>query len=189
MSDSPEKVYIGSLNPAKIECVRLAFTRVFTSRRFDFIGRSVSSGVAEQPYGDGETYQGAMNRAVQLRKENPMGDFWVGIEGGIEQINRHMHAFAWMVILDSSRHGEARTATFILPEKIAALINKGVELGHADDMVFKRKNSKQKDGAVGILTNGLIDRTAYYESAIVLALIPFIKTDLFLSIEACVEDR
>lgn len=179
MSDPPEKVYIGSRNPVKIECVRLAFARVFTTRRFEFIGRPVSSGVAEQPFGDSETYRGAMNRAVQLRKENPMGAFWVGIEGGIERINGDMHAFAWMVILDSQRHGEARTATFILPGKIAALINKGVELGHANDLVFKRKNSKQKDGAVGILTNGLIDRTAYYESAIVLALIPFMKTDLF----------
>jgi len=52
-------------------------------------------------------------------------------------------------------------------------------LGHADDMVFKRENSKQKDGTVGNLTNGIIDRAEYYKPAIILALIPFINKDLF----------
>ena len=50
----------------------------------------------------------------------------------------------------------------------------------ADDIVFKRNNSKEKNGAVGILTNNLIDRTKYYEEAVVLSLIPFIKNELFV---------
>lgn len=90
-----------------------------------------------------------------------------------------MHAFAWMVVFNKTIKGEARTATFILPPEIKDLIDQGVELSHADDIVFKRKNSKQKDGAVGILTNGLIDRINYYEPAIILALIPFVQKNLF----------
>ena len=54
-----------------------------------------------------------------------------------------------------------------------------MELGEADDFVFKRKNSKKKDGAVGILTNGLIDRRKYYEEAVVMSLIPFLNKNLF----------
>jgi len=54
-----------------------------------------------------------------------------------------------------------------------------MELGHADDMVFKRDNSKQKNGAVGILTHDLIDRASYYEQALILALIPFINKDIY----------
>ena len=49
----------------------------------------------------------------------------------------------------------------------------------ADDIVFNRKNSKKKDGAIGILTGGLIDRTKYYEEAVALSLIPFLNKSLF----------
>ena len=103
----------------------------------------------------------------------------MGIEGGIQFIGSELHAFAWVVILSVNTMGKARTATFILPPEIATLLKSGIELGDADDIVFNRVNSKQKDGAVGILTNGLIDRTHYYEHALTLALIPFIKKDLF----------
>ena len=103
----------------------------------------------------------------------------VGIEGGIQQIGDELHAFAWMIVLNKNKTGTARTATFLLPPEIAKLVKQGIELGEADDIVFRRENSKQKDGAVGILTNGIIDRTQYYEHAMILALIPFIKKDLF----------
>ena len=173
------KIYIGSLNPVKIECTRQAFQKVFNHKDFVFTGIDVPSGVSDQPMSDRETYKGARNRAINLRTHYPNGDFWVGIEGGIASINDVMHAFAWMVVFDKSMKGEARTATFILPAQIKDLIHQGIELGDADDIVFKRKNSKRKDGAVGILTNGLIDRINYYEPAIILALIPFFQKDLF----------
>jgi inosine/xanthosine triphosphatase len=173
------KVYIGSINPVKIECTRQAFQKVFRHKDFVFAGKDASSGVSDQPMSDRETYEGARNRAINLRNNFPDGDFWVGIEGGVESINQDMHAFAWMVVFNGSMQGEARTATFILPTPIKELINQGIELGHADDIVFKRINSKQKDGAVGILTHGLIDRINYYEPAIILALIPFLHKDLY----------
>lgn len=179
MFNSVSKVYIASKNPVKLACTKVAFNTVFTDKTFTFIGRGVSSGVSEQPMSDEETFQGAMNRATNLRNACDDGDFWVGIEGGIEVIRDTMHAFAWMVILNREQHGEARTATFPLPQPIRALVDEGYELGHADDMIFKRENSKQQDGAVGILTGGLIDRARYYEHALILALIPFLRHDLY----------
>ena len=64
---------------------------------------------------------------------------------------------------------------FLLPKEIRKLIENGEELGVADDVVFNRKDSKKKDGAVGILTGGLITRKTYYEEAVVLGLIPFLN--------------
>jgi non-canonical (house-cleaning) NTP pyrophosphatase len=90
-----------------------------------------------------------------------------------------MEAFAWVVILSNNKTGKARTASFQLPPAVVKLIDQGMELGHADDLVFKRDNSKQKNGAVGILTNDLIDRVSYYEPAVVMALIPFLNIDLY----------
>jgi non-canonical (house-cleaning) NTP pyrophosphatase len=76
-------------------------------------------------------------------------------------------------------YGFAKTATFLLPTAIAKLIQQGMELGHADDKVFRRVNSKQQSGTVGVLTAGIIDRTEYYKPALVLALIPWIRPDVY----------
>ena len=84
-----------------------------------------------------------------------------------------------MVENKKGRQGRGKTSMFQLPKKIKDLIEGGVELGVADDIVFNRKNSKKKDGAIGILTGGLIDRTKYYEEAVVLSLIPFLNKKLF----------
>ncbi|MBR9999560.1 MAG: inosine/xanthosine triphosphatase [Cyclobacteriaceae bacterium] len=174
-----KKVYIGSENPVKIACTEMAFRCVFPDTEFSFMGKISDSRVNDQPMSDQETYKGARNRVENLKDLFPDGDFWVGIEGGVEMINDSMHAFAWMVVDGKNNSGEARTATFPLPERIKELVSRGMELGHADDLVFKRSNSKQKDGAVGILTGGIIDRKHYYIHAMILALIPFINTTLY----------
>ena len=82
---------------------------------------------------DEETRIGAESRAQGARENYADGDFWVGIEGGIERIDKNFHAFAWMIILNKSRKGFARTATFALPPEISKLVNQGIELGVADD--------------------------------------------------------
>ena len=55
----------------------------------------------------------------------------------------------------------------------------GRELSHADDIITGRDNSKQKSGTVGFLTSNIIDRTSYYEHALILALIPFKNKGLY----------
>jgi non-canonical (house-cleaning) NTP pyrophosphatase len=69
--------------------------------------------------------------------------------------------------------GKARSGTFFLPTKIAALVREGKELGEADDIVFLQRDSKQNNGAIGLLTDNVIDRTLLYEHAVILALLPF----------------
>jgi inosine/xanthosine triphosphatase len=179
ISTELKNVYIGSGNPVKIACTEEAFKRTFPGEKFSFSGRPVGSGVSDQPMTDRETYLGAKSRVENLRQLFPEGDYWVGIEGGLEEINGSLHAFAWMVVRSEDLTGEARTATFPLPGRISELVREGMELGHADDLVFKRSNSKQKDGAVGILSQGIIDRKHYYLHAMILALIPFMNRTLY----------
>ncbi|MFB0909270.1 MAG: DUF84 family protein, partial [Spirosomataceae bacterium] len=73
----------------------------------------------------------------------------------------------------------ARTAGFFLAKKTVALINEGMELGHADEITFGIQNSKQKMGSSGLLTDNIIDRERFYIPAVILALIPFKKPELF----------
>lgn len=174
-----KKVVIGSINPIKITCTTNAFQKAFPYETFEFIGVNSPSKVSDQPMSDEETYLGATNRALHIKESIPTADYYVGIEGGIGYHAEDMEAFAWIVILSSTdQKGKARTSSFVLPKKIQTLVEGGIELGIADDMVFSRKNSKQENGAVGILTNDLITRSDYYEQAVILAIIPFLSSEL-----------
>lgn len=167
------KIVIASANPVKIEAVIKGFQRMFPDMVIDLFTLSVSSGVSHQPMTDEETFTGAYNRASNARKVNPVSDYWIGIEGGIQKIKDELAAFAWIVILSKDLIGKGRTGTFFLPKAVTDLISQGKELGEADDIVFKRSNSKQENGAVGLLTNDVINRIQLYEQAVILALIPF----------------
>jgi len=172
-------IIIGSRNPVKVQCTQQAFEQVFPKLTILAEGVSVPSDVSDQPMSDLETWEGARNRSQHAKAKFPHADYWVGIEGGIADGKHKMEAFAWVYILSTNSSGDARTATFQLPPKIQALVRQGIELGVADDMVFERNNSKQSNGAVGILTKDLINRAEYYQPAVVLALIPFINPNLY----------
>ncbi|MBI4085130.1 MAG: inosine/xanthosine triphosphatase [Candidatus Liptonbacteria bacterium] len=175
-----KKIIIASKNPVKINATLDGFKRIFPDKTFEIESVSVASGVSEQPVNDSETFQGAWNRAENASKAVPGADFWVGIEGGIEEKNSDMEVFAWAIIKDrKGRFGKARTGTFFLPRKVAELIKQGKELGEANDIVFQKTNSKQENGAVGILTGNVVDRTSYYATTIVLALIPFKNENIY----------
>jgi len=191
-----QTLVVASQNPVKVEAVARAFERAFPEVRFEVETVSVPSGVRDQPISDEETLTGALGRAEAAARELPEADFWVGVEGGIEDGPLGMMAFAWIVVLGSTPHhgaphhgaphhgapprgGRGRSAAFFLPPEVAELVRGGMELGEADDRVFARHNSKQGDGAVGLLTGNLIDRRRLYEEAVVLALIPFLNEELF----------
>jgi inosine/xanthosine triphosphatase len=117
--------------------------------------------------------QGAVQRAQNACALKPEADYWVGVEGGIADEGQEMIAFAWVAVISDHRLGKARTGAFFLPKPIAALVRHGKELGDADDIFFGRVNSKQGDGAIGILTSNTVDRAALYEQAVILALVRF----------------
>ncbi len=174
-----KKIIVASANPVKIQAALQGFQEMFPDQEFQVEDVSVPSGVSDQPIGQEETYDGAYNRANNARKEVPDADFWVGIEGGNLKIGREMEVMAWVVVLDRHRIGKARTAGFYLPPKVVELVNQGYELGHADDIVFGVDNSKQTMGSAGLLTEGVMDRLRFYVPAVVLALIPFKKEELY----------
>lgn len=174
-----KKLIVASENPVKINSTFEAFRKMFPQEKFEIEGVSVSSEVSDQPKSNLETYSGALNRANNAKLHND-ADFYIGIEGGIEEKNSEMEAFAWVVIISKdSLIGKGRTGSFFLPPQIIELIKQGKELGDADDIVFGRTNSKQENGSVGILTGNVIDRTKYYTGTVILALIPFKNKQLY----------
>lgn len=184
------KVAVGSKNRAKLEAARCGFSKGFRIEEglssLELEGFDVISEVPDQPIGDEQTKQGAINRAhnayqAYVAKNGIAPSYSIGLEGGISTKDevKSIECFAWMVIYNGTTLGISRTATFFLPEAIAILVRGGMELGDADDAVFQRLNSKEGNGTVGHLTRGVIERSDYYSHAIVLALIPFQFPELY----------
>jgi inosine/xanthosine triphosphatase len=168
-------IVVASLNPVKINATRAGFQAIFPQAAYTVEAVAVASGVAAQPMSDAETLQGAINRASAAHEKTPDAAYSVGIEGGcqLEAADR-MSVFAWVVIRNGAGQiGRSRTATFYLPRQVAELVKGGKELGDADDIVFGQQNSKQANGSVGLLTGDVITRQDYYQTAVILALIPF----------------
>lgn len=175
-----KKIIVASTNPVKINTTEIGFAKMFPDIKFNIEGVSAESEVSDQPMSEEETLRGAMNRANNASKKVPNADYWVGIEGGLEEINGEMEAFAWIVIKSKEGvFGKGRTGSFFLPKKVIELVKQGKELGEADDIVFGKTNSKQSNGAVGILTDDVLTRTTYYEPAVILALVPFKNPSLY----------
>jgi inosine/xanthosine triphosphatase len=172
-------ICIASTNPVKLNAAEAGFKAMFPGEDFSIKGVSVPVSVSAQPMSDAETLRGATERATNARSTAPDADYWVGIEGGVEDIDGEMNAFAWVVVLDNARMGKGRSGAFILPPKVAELVRQGVELGEADDQIFLRNNSKQQNGAIGLLTDDAVDRVQLYVPAVIFALIPFKNPSLY----------
>lgn len=70
------------------------------------------------------------------------------------------------------RVGKARTAGYFLAEETSRLVlEQGMELGKAEDLVWGVEGTRVKGGSVGLLTGGVVTRESYYAQAVVLALV------------------
>jgi len=174
-----KKVVIASTNPVKINATLAAFREMFPGEEFTGDGVSVSSGVGDQPLSDEETLRGALNRANNAKSMMPDADYWVGIEGGVENKGDEMRTTEWIVVLSKIQIGKAKAGSFAVPPRIAKIIDSGMGMGGTNDEVYGITNSKQKSGAVGILTKEVLSRTELYRVGVILALIPFLNPDSY----------
>ncbi len=172
-----ETWWVASANPVKAHAVELALRRLYPARVAEIRPLPLPSGVAAQPIGEVETRRGAYTRAAAAHRRETKGDGWVGLEGGVAEIDGALYGIAWAAVgarLRGRFHiSLARSASFPLPHEVAERVRGGEELGHADDAVFGATNSKQAGGAVGLLSGGALERAELYAMAVLLALLPF----------------
>lgn len=162
-------IIAATTNPAKIQAILQGFSDLFTSQSCHIEGVKVDSGVAAQPMTNLETLTGARQRVAHARQLRPDASFWVAIEAGIEGNN----AFASVVVENQHQRGESRSASFMLPQAVMQRIVAGHELGEEMARLTGIDNIRQKGGAIGAFTAGVLSRSSVYYQAVVLALCPF----------------
>jgi inosine/xanthosine triphosphatase len=175
---STRLVAVGSTNPVKLAAARSVLERIAPSARVDAV--RVASTVRDQPFGDEETIRGALARARGAR-EAVGAELGIGLEGGVVETDGAMRTCAWAAVVDGSgRQGVGGSLAMPLPPTVARLIREdGLELGEAMDRLTGEHNVKQRQGAVGILTAGLVDRQAAYEVILTYALARFLTPELW----------
>lgn len=151
-------VSLGSENSAKITAVQNAFKEY----RCEIVSVNVASGVSAQPMSDEETISGAINRAASAANEMK-ADIGIGLEGGVQQTKTGLFLCNWGALKAKDfKPFVAGGARIPLPQEIADRILHGEELGPVMAEYAKKQNVRQKEGAVGVFTNGLIDRAEMF---------------------------
>lgn len=170
------RIAVGSRNPVKVAAVTQVVRQLHPSAIVE--GVQVPSGVPDQPVGDDETQRGAATRARAAR-EALDADIGVGLEGGVvDDGGAAMRTCAWAAVaLRDGREFLGGSLAMPLPPAVVELVRAGVELGHAMDTVTGGTDTKHGAGAVGILTNGMIDRQRAYEVLVTYALAPVIAAE------------
>ncbi len=172
----PMIVKIGSENPSKIRAVKMVFAKIFNFE-IKYIGEKVDSDVADQPFGN-ETIRGAINRAKKLKN----CDYCIGIEAGLfyeEEIKKYIDR-AYCVIIDKfGNFTVGHSGGFYYPSQVMRLVKSGMEVGEAMENISGIKDIKKKMGAIGYLSNGLIERHEFNAQAVLMAMIPRIRNELY----------
>ncbi|MCI4371185.1 MAG: inosine/xanthosine triphosphatase [Thermoplasmata archaeon] len=172
----PLRIGVGTDNPVKVRAVRAVFGTL--SMRCVVRQVRVPSGVAEQPVSD-EAIEGAMNRAKAALGE---GDFGVGIEAGLvpSAVLADYFDVQYCAILDrSGRMTVGHGPGFTYPSRIIEKVRAGSTIGEAMERLTGIREIGSKQGAIGYLTERRLDRDALTESAVLMAMVPRIRQDLY----------
>jgi inosine/xanthosine triphosphatase len=174
---SPLRVRVGSTNPSKVRAVREVFSDIF-SKDFsvDVKGVEVDSGVVGEPWGE-DVLKGARNRAHAAIGD---ADYGVGIEAGLFDCFGETLGVQYCVVVDKKGattvgHGPG----FRFPPRVLEDIGRGMTVSEAMETITGIKDIGRKGGAVDYLTRGILARTGLTRLAVLMAMVPRIRKDLY----------
>lgn len=177
------RIAVGSTSAPKVQCVRSGIARWQQLPRFAGVSVEITehkteSGVPDQPIGHEQTAQGAINRARSLHASGVVADFYVGIEGGVDElhVNGERHAFCngYVYVWDGARGflGSMGAAP-LSPQLHADIYTKGISLGDSIAAAFQREHINHEEGFVGVATDNLITRADFCAHGFLFAFMPF----------------
>ncbi len=160
-------IVVGSMNPVKVEAVRSVMEKIYGEVRITAV--DAPSGVPPQPFGD-QTHQGSLNRARAALGSHDMA---VGIEAGVFEMLDGLYDIQHCSIVSSDgRETYGQGSGFRYPDAIAEQVRAGMTVGDAVKKVYGDSDIGRRQGAVGLLSRGLLDRKSLTEQSVMAAMIP-----------------
>jgi inosine/xanthosine triphosphatase len=186
-------IAVGSENTPKLEAVRKAARKYFPKGTFvDVRGFSAESGVSNHPISPSEARRGAMNRAMCAYEAFVDADFWVGIEGGLEEITvivpetfdrlvekRWIESGYCLVIDRKARFAYGQAGSVRVPDHLIESIMHGKDLSAAMDEHFGISRIGESGGYTDWLTGGALDRTDSYVPGLIAAFSEVVNNEHF----------
>jgi inosine/xanthosine triphosphatase len=171
------RIAVGTTSESKLRAARAVCGRAFPGAAVE--GVQVQSGVAPQPTTQEDAVRGARRRAGEAQRLVD-ADLGIGIEGGVFQDEYGTWICAWAAVVErGGRESLASGIRFPLPGWMAARALRGEELGAIVDAYLDEPEAHEALGAIGLLTNGLLDRQTALEQALIAALAPVLSARLY----------
>jgi inosine/xanthosine triphosphatase len=174
--DAVVRVHVGSNNPIKAQAVKNVFERVFGPTEVRLL--SVESGVPGQPFDD-DTVRGACERA---RKALQDADFGVGIEAGLiwnRELKLYFDVQFCAIISQDGKLTVGHGSGFVYPPRVIEEVLQGRTVGEVMSELTGIEKIGHKGGAIGYLSKNLLTREQLTEQAVLMALIPRIRPELY----------
>jgi len=174
------KVLIATENRAKVQAVKEVFTQRFP--QVEFFTAKYDSEVSDQPLSENEGIQGAINRALNAKKDQEEMDFYVGLEGYVDTNQFGMFLAGAVAIVDQNAEiGVGISAKMQMPNFMRQAIEAGRELGPLVQEMMQDENNqiRHTEGTGGILTDGLCSRMEEFKNGTKCALARFLTPHLF----------
>lgn len=173
----PVRVAVATGNAIKVNAVRNVFTQIFGLAE---VIEVPSDEVTRQPIGE-ETIRGSIERA-QSALEQTKADYGVGIEAGLFRVavlDSHLDVQYCTVVDSSGRVTHGHGPGFEYPPEVTSAALSGRTVGDVMSQLTGIDRIGHRGGSVGYLSGGIIDRTSLTEIAVLMALIPRIRTELY----------
>lgn len=169
------KITVGTKNPSKVQAVVELLQEYPHLKDAAVAPKDVRSGVAEQPKSLHETIKGAMNRALYAEDDS---NYSIGIESGLMKVpftkSGYMDTCAAAIYDGKDFHLGLAPCWEFPDSSIMKLILEG-NLDMVQAMVRARMTDDpelgSKQGAIGLLTKGRIDRKEYSKLALRMAFV------------------
>jgi inosine/xanthosine triphosphatase len=173
------RIAVGSANPAKVKAVKAAARDLFPRAQVKPIG--VPSGVGAQPF-DGDALKGAQQRALAALQQWPEAQLGVGIEAGLvwsAEAQQHLDV-QWCAVVDrAGRTTMGHGPGFPHPPAVVERAKAGSTVGDVLAELSGVPGIGAKQGAIGWLSRGAMDRAELTRSAVLMAMLPRLRPELY----------
>jgi inosine/xanthosine triphosphatase len=185
-------VALGSTRAPKVEALRRVLAALAAHdaalRGAELIARDVPHTAPAMPVTLDDLMQGARDRAERalrdVRDGGRAADLGVGLEGGLEVRalvgGRRAFLMSWAYVTNGRRGGYGCGGAIEVPPPVAAgVLDEGRELSEVVDALAAQSDTRSRQGAWGVLTAGLLDRTRSFELALLNAMAPFYNPQVY----------